>query len=348
VTVAIECDPVSAGKLADRALDRRLRARFENPDTDRPLAKQIANRARALGRKNADNDDRLRGLLDLAGIGFLAPQSGPYGWNPFNNRVLQPFFGSNRRDRGKGGVTTENVELVVEDKRDDGSTVILKRSFAPTRSGRENIPLPALESNRGTVERFVTLRFTVGGEPVTLTRRIGKTCLRRANRPENPDPNDETKPRAKDWTKKVTCNEDIVADTDCIGLAQRGKELWVNEAIRKAVARHRGPKGIGLPAPSGENAKLARREGNGWVQTFKGATESCVMHRYRTAEAFVVSGAFWDAYRRAGGIEVLGYPLGPVGEEGAVLIQKFEHGEIRFKNNRCMVKRSRSKKPAQG
>ena len=42
VAVAVECDPVPAGALADRALDRRLRARFEDPDTDRPLAEQIA------------------------------------------------------------------------------------------------------------------------------------------------------------------------------------------------------------------------------------------------------------------------------------------------------------------
>lgn len=359
VAVAVECDLVPAGALAGRALDRRLRARFEDPDTDRPLAEQIADRARALVGKNADDDDRLRGLLDLAGIGFLAPQSGPYGWNPFNNRVLQPFFGSNRGDRGKGGVTAENIKLVVKDKRDDGSTVILKRSFASTRSGRENIPLPALESNRGAVERFVTLRFTVGGEPVTLTRCIGKTCRRRANRPENPDPNDETKPRAKDWTKKVTCNGDVVAETDCIGLAQRGEEMWVDEAIRKAVGRHRGPKGLGCPAPSAEggadglNAKLARRQGNGWVQTFKGATDGCVMHRDGTAEAFVVSDVFWDAYQRAGGLRVLGYALGdakragPAGDEGAVRIQEFENGEIRFKNNKCTVKRSRSEQPAQ-
>lgn len=343
VTVEIECEPAAAGALADRALDRRLRARFESPDLERPLAEQIRERARAVGVRNADDDDRLSGLLDLAGIGFLAPQSGPYGWNPFDHRILQPFFGSVRRDRGKGGVAVSDVELVVEDHREEGTSVVLTRSLAPTRSGHENLPLPALESNRGTVERTVTLRFKVGGEPVTLTRRIGKTCMRRANRPENPELHDETKPRFKDWTKKVTYNGHAVAETDCIGLAFRDEALWVDEAIRVAVGRFGGPNSLGQPVPVGGDgddgwtSRLARRRGDGWVQAFRGARESWVMHRDGAAEAFVVSGGFLDAYRKAGDVETLGYPTGPVCTEADATDQPFEYGALRAKGDRAAV-----------
>ncbi len=338
---ARDADPKQAKA---QALARRLAGRFEEVDLGLPLGQQIRERAAALGDPaKAEQDDRLAGLLELAGIGFETPEQGPYGWSPYATRLLQPFYGD-------GAVDVKNVRVSVEDRAEGASKTVLSLDLSPDRSGRENIPLPALESNGALVERFATMECTVEGRPLSLTRRIGATSMRRAFAPTNPDPHHPSQPHPRDVTPEVRVNGVRVDETDRIGLASDGHHVWVDQAIRTAVGRHGGPKGIGYPASyypdQGEiEARLAHRwfeDGRdlgvtlqnfdwGGDPSYGGAC--VVVHRDGSDAAFVIRGDFWRAYSdRSEDGRCAGRALGfPVADEVLVdgrRTQRFEHGSM--------------------
>jgi alpha-glucosidase (family GH31 glycosyl hydrolase) len=347
VTVALDAREVDPRIAADSAHERRMHARFENARTEDRLENMIAARAYELGpNANAQDDEGMRGLLELAGVGFDTPQDGPYGWSPYANMLLQPFYGSQIQDLGKRKVDVRDVSVTVEDRCDGQSRVVFSQKLSEHRSGRYNLPLPALETNGGRVERFVTMRFTVHGHPITIHRKVDEREQRRAFAPTNV-PYDTN---GADITPDVTVNGYKVYEMDRVGLvAANDGRTWVNQQIRDAVGRHGGPTGLGFPKPYVENddpkMRLAHRwweSGRDWGVTlqnfdwgedraYRGAC--AVVHQDNAPAAFMMRGDVWAAWsaRPNGpcvGLETVGFPISDEVIVDGKRTQYFERGAM--------------------